>query len=111
MVNDIREQKIEHQRTTVFIEPGAFKCDYEEICGLPFFHFVFLDKPSSTLIKMLQIVCEEAAEEVWYNGYDYIFSYTERKNKSVIKAVKLLGFEVINEVEDFVILRKEIKNG
>ena len=110
MVDDIRKQEvITYTRETVFIEPGCFKCDYEEINGVPFFHFVFLTKPTVSLVKMLKLLCQEAEEEVWFAGHDCVYSYTKKEHKSLIKVMKHLGFNVIQEKEDLAILKKEIK--
>lgn len=110
MVDDIRKQEvITYTRETVFIEPCCFKCDYEEINGAPFFHFVFLTKPTATVVKMLKIICEEAEQEVWLAGHDCVFSYTKKDHKSLIKLMKHLGFEVIKEEEDIAVLKKEIR--
>lgn len=98
------------EREEVFREPNGFKIEYEEINEVPFIHFTFLTKLiTPSLVKMLELVDTEICDALYLEGYDRLFSYTNKDNLSVIRFAKKLGYEEFDRTEDQILLVKDIR--
>lgn len=104
------DKKITWYRQEVFREPDGFRVEYEEIDKVPLLHFTFLTKRiTPSLLKMLAIINEEICDVLYQEGFDKVFSYTNKDNKSVIALAKKLGYNKIKTIENQEILVKNLK--
>lgn len=108
MVDDIREQEVEHHRQVVFEEPGEFVIEYEQYNDIPLLHFHFLSKQvDRTLCEMVEIAWEECEDVLRALGKEFIMTYT-RGESTLRWAENRLGYNLVMKQDGWYMLRKDL---